>query len=97
MKSITKLFEKEYSDIKGLQHAQRVRYCMIRQQEGPKILYGIKIVATNFDGHIAQVQLERLSDSFDYVFDLMTLLYENAVPISSCLAIISDLSPYPSG
>lgn len=91
MTRITTIYKKDYSEIKNIQNRENVYYNLVKTVSEELTFYGIEIILKDSSDNPEKVCFEGLSESKDFVLDVIKFLYENSIKPDSSLAIISDL------
>lgn len=91
MKESVTIYEKQFSNLNGIQTAQRVEYMILYEQTETETIYGIKISGQEENKEKKVNSIHKISYSKEYVLSLLTFLYENAVTVESAKEVISNL------
>lgn len=79
-------YVRHYSEIGSIQKEKSVRYELVNQPDG----YGIRVTLDS-SGRIRSDCQERITSSREEAMELLTFLYENAVPIDTWRDLTSDV------
>ncbi len=81
-----KMFEKNFTEIKDFQNKSNLSYCLITEENN----YGIEIDRLEKEENYVQTH-KNISLDKNLVIDILTYVYENAVPIETSEDIIKEL------
>lgn len=79
-------YVRHYSDIGDIQKEKSIRYELVSEQGG----YGIR-VTTDSSGRTRSDYQGKITASRDEAMELLTFLYENAIPIESWRDLATDV------
>ena len=91
MTCITNIYKKEYSEISDIQRKKNVYYNLVKTISDDLTYFGIEIILKNDINNPEKAFFSGISESENYVMNIITFLYENAIKPDTSLEIISDL------
>lgn len=91
MKESVVVYEKQFSNLEGIQNAQKIQYIMISNHKGNNTVYGIEVNGQEEHSEKKSDRITEISYSKEHVLALITFLYENAVPVESAKEIIYNM------
>lgn len=91
MTCVTNIYQKEYSEIADIQRKKNVYYNLVKTISGNLTYFGIEIVLKNDVNSPEEALFDGISESENYVRNIIKFLYENSIKPNSSLEIISDL------
>ena len=91
MTCITNIYKKEYSEITDIQRKNNVYYNLVKTISDDLTYFGIEIVLKNDISNPEKAFFDGISESENYVLNIIKFLYENSVKPDVSLEIISDL------
>lgn len=91
MTCITNIYKKEYSEISDIQRQKNVYYNLVKTVSGNLTYFGIEIVIKNNANNPEKAFFNGISESENYVRNIIQFLYENSINPDNSLEIISDL------
>ena len=84
-------YQREFSNIPGLQKNRTVRYALTVRCGEEGNLYGARVTEVD-ENRILGDESCFFTDQLERAEWMLTFLYENAIPTEHCISIISDLS-----
>ena len=91
MTCITNIYKKEYSEIADIQSKKNVYYNLVKTISDDLTYFGIEIILKNDINNPEKAFFDGISESENYVRNIIKFLYENSIKPDSSLEIISDL------
>lgn len=91
MTCITNIYKKEYSEIADIQSKKNVYYNLVKTISDNLTYFGIEIILKNDINTHEEAFLDGISESENYVRNIIKFLYENSIKPDVSLEIISDL------
>ncbi len=91
MTCITNIYKKEYSEISDIQRQKNVYYNLVKTVSGNLTYFGIEIIIKNNVNNPEKAFFNGISESENYVRNIIQFLYENSINPDNSLEIISDL------
>ncbi len=91
MTCITNIYKKEYSEIAEIQSQKNVYYNLVKTVSGNLTYFGIEIIIKNNVNNPEKAFFNGISESENYVRNIIQFLYENSINPDNSLEIISDL------
>ncbi len=91
MTCITNIYKKEYSEIAEIQSQKNVYYNLVKTVSGNLTYFGIEIIIKNNVNNTEKAFFNGISESENYVRNIIQFLYENSINPDNSLEIISDL------
>lgn len=91
MTCITNIYKKEYSEISDIQRQKNVYYNLVKTISGNLTYFGIEIIIKNNVNNPEKTFFNGISESENYVRNIIQFLYENSINPDNSLEIISDL------
>lgn len=82
-------FQKVFSGYTGLSQAKTITYVLIEKVIRGVPMYGIQ-VTEEISGNLNQEEIPLFTENQKWAQSLLTLLFENAVPVVHCSAVIND-------
>ena len=91
MTCITNIYKKEYSEIADIQSKKNVYYNLVKTISDNLTYFGIEIILKNGINNPEEAFFDGISESENYVRNIIKFLYENSIKPDVSLEIISDL------
>lgn len=91
MTCITNIYKKEFSEIADIQSKKNVYYNLVKTISDNLTYFGIEIILKNDIDNSEKAFFDGISESENYVKNIIQFLYENAIKPDVSLEIISDL------
>lgn len=91
MTCITNIYKKEYSEIADIQSKKNVYYNLVKTVSDDLTYFGIEIILKNDINNPEKAFFDGISESENYVRNIIKFLYENSIKPDVSLEIISDL------
>lgn len=91
MTCITNIYKKEYSEIADIQSKKNVYYNLVKTISDDLTYFGIEIILKNDSNNPEEAFFDGISESENYVRNIIKFLYENSIKPDVSLEIISDL------
>ena len=91
MTCITNIYKKEYSEIADIQSKKNVYYNLVKTISDDLTYFGIEIILKNDINSPEEAFFDGISESENYVRNIIKFLYENSIKPDVSLEIISDL------
>ena len=91
MTCITNIYKKEYSEISNIQDKKNVYYNLVKTVSNELTYFGIEIILKKDIGKPEKVFFDGISESENYVLNIIKFLYENSIKPNVSFEIISDL------
>ena len=83
-------YQRDFSDLEGLQEAKTVYYVLTEETVRESKLYGAQVTEVG-KHHTEHDAIRPFTDDKNRAELLLAYLYENAVPVAHCRAIINDV------
>jgi len=90
MANAKNIFKRQFTYIKNIQDAEKVYYNLYETNSGSNTTYGIEIISEK-NHALEETSLKQISESKNFIVNILTYLYENAVKPEHALGIINDL------